>query len=244
MRLLRFYPLFFAVSLFLCVATSFAADVKLTADQMDFDTKTGLLRGSGNVILKREELKIVSDRCEGDYRGNSARMWGKVKAEGLWNGQPLAFSCQELKASFTAPESVSMMGSVDGRFGERALVCYEVEMIGDRFIATKVKNFSDKAEGFSMSCSMVKGLVDNENLQEFEAEGNVKMEVISRSDKSVTKISGGKAVFARERGSIIVSGGAVAIQKGRKVTAQNILFYPATNKIEAKGKPSISIEME
>lgn len=219
-------------------------DVRLTADNMHFDTKTGLLQGNGNVTLKRESLVIVSDKCEGDYKGNSARMWDNVKASGEWNQQSLEFSCKELKAQFNSPESVAMVGTVSGRFGDRFLECYEVEMIGDRFIATKVKKFQDKSEGLSLSCNRIKGLVLKENLHEFEAEGKVSIEIVNQRDKSVTKISGGKAVYSKDRGSIIMSGGAFAVQKGRKVTAQNIIFYPATSKIEAKGKPSISFEVE
>lgn len=224
--------------------TPIGSKVKLTADDMNFDTKTGLLQGSGNVTLNREDLTITSDKCEGDYKGNSARMWGNVKAHGKWNGQILNFSCKELKASFSSPESVAMAGSVKGQFGERYLECYDVEMVGDRFIATKVKKFQDKQEGFTLSCNSIKGLIVKENLHEFQAEGKVAMEIINQNDKSVTKISGGKAVYSKDRGSIIMSGGAVAVQKGRKVTAQNIIFYPATNKIEAKGNPSISFEVE
>lgn len=243
MRFLRFSAVFLVFALFLVPVSSFADKVTLTAERMDFDTKTGLLTGSGDVVLRREDLKITSDRCEGDYRRNFARMWGNVRIDGKWNGEDLSFSCLELKADFSGPQSVSMAGSVNGRFGQRSLDCYEAEMTGDRFIAAKVRNFSDKAEGFSLSCSSVKGLVDGDDLLEFEAQGGVKIEVTGRRDKKITRISGARAVFAKDRGSIIVSGGAVAIQKGRKVTADNILFYPATNKIEAKGKPSISIEM-
>lgn len=230
--------------LFVVVSISWGSDVRLTADNMHFDTKTGLLVGSGNVTLTRESLVVKSNKCEGDYRENSARMWDDVKADGDWNGQPLDFSCEELKAKFSSPESVAMTGSVKGSFGDRSLECYEVEMVGDRFIATKVKRFQDRSEGFSLSCNRIKGLVQRENLHEFEAEGNVSMEVSSKKDGSVTKISGGKAVYSKDRGSIIMSGGAFAVQKGRKVKAQNIIFYPATNKIEAKGKPSISFEVE
>ncbi|NCC96877.1 MAG: hypothetical protein EOM02_08560 [Synergistales bacterium] len=230
----------------LCIVTSLSwgSDVRLTADNMHFDTKTGLLLGTGNVTLTRETLVIKSNKCEGDYKGNSARMWDSVKADGDWNGQVLDFSCDELKASFSNPESVAMAGSVKGSFGDRSLECYDVEMVGDRFIATKVKRFQDKSEGFSLSCNRIKGLVQRENLHEFEAEGSVSMEIVNRKDGSITKISGGKAVYSKDRGSIIMSGGAVAVQKGRKVKAQNIIFYPATNKIEAKGKPSISFEVE
>lgn len=222
---------------------SYGSKVRLTALSMNFDTKTGLLAGSGDVVLQRDDMKITSDRCEGDYKGNSARMWGKVKIEGKWKGEDLSFACQELKAFFSDPESVAMVGSVEGTLGKRSLKCYDVEMIEDRFIATRVDRFSDKSEGFTLSCSSVKGLVLDGDLQEFEAEGKVQMEVLGKKDKSVTKISGSKAVFVKDRGSIIISGNAAAIQNGRKVTAQNIVFYPATNKIEAKGKPSISIEM-
>ncbi len=240
-------PISLALALALsCIVTSLSwgSGVKLTADNMHFDTKTGLLLGTDNVTLTRETLVIKSNKCEGDYKGNSARMWDNVKADGDWNGQTLNFSCDELKANFSSPESVAMTGSVKGSFGARSLECYEVEMVGDRFIATKVKKFNDKSEGFSLSCSRIKGLVQRENLHEFEAEGKVSMEVLNRKDGSITRISGGKAVYSKDRGSIIMSGGAVAVQKGRRVNAQNIVFYPATNKIEAKGKPSISFEVE
>ncbi len=238
------FLVFLALGVIPCYGNLVGSKVRLMAENMNFDTKTGLLQGSGNVTLKRDDLTITSDKCEGDYKGNSARMWGNVKAYGKWSDQSLDFSCQELKASFSTPESVAMVGSVKGKFGDRSLECYDIEMIGDRFIATKVKKFKDDSEGISLSCDTIKGFIVKENLQEFQAEGKVSMEIINQKDRSVTKISGGKAVYSRDRGSIIMSGGAVAVQKGRKVTAKNIIFYPSTNKIEAKGSPSISFEVE
>ncbi|MEA3284519.1 MAG: hypothetical protein U9Q00_06015 [Synergistota bacterium] len=220
------------------------AKVKLTADNMTFDTATGLLVGVGNVTLIREGLKVISDRCEGSYRENTARMWQNVRAEGTWSGESLSFHCQELSASFSKPEKISMVGSVEGRFGSRSLKCYDVEMIGDRFIATKVSRFKDDDEGLSLSCDRVKGAIVEGLLREFEAEGSVKMEIKHAKDGTVTKISGGKALYSKDRGSIVMSGGAVAVQRGRKITAKNVVFYPTTSKIEAKGNPKITFDVE
>ncbi|MCF4152196.1 hypothetical protein L2W58_10350 [Dethiosulfovibrio sp. F2B] len=246
MRLFKTALAVLLLSLFSIFSSPFicCAKVKLTADNMTFDTATGLLVGLGNVTLIREDLKVVSDRCEGSYRENTARMWQNVRAEGTWSGENLSFQCQELNASFSKPERISMVGSVEGRFGSRSLRCYDVEMIGDRFIATKVSRFQDDDEGISLSCDRVKGAIGDGMLREFEANGSVKMEIKHLKDGTLTKISGGKALYSKDRGSIVMSGGAVAVQRGRKITAKNVVFYPATSKIEAKGSPKITFDVE
>jgi lipopolysaccharide assembly outer membrane protein LptD (OstA) len=90
----------------------------------------------------------------------------------------------------------------------------------------------------------VKGAIVEGLLREFEAEGSVKMEIKHAKDGTVTKISGGKALYSKDRGSIVMSGGAVAVQRGRKITAKNVVFYPTTSKIEAKGNPKITFDVE
>lgn len=232
------------ILIFTVVSISSAEGVKLTADQMYFDTKTSLLEGTGNVVLQRGDLKVTSDRCEGDYKGNIARMWKNVHGYGDWNGQEVDFSCEEFKADLNSPETFSMTGSLKGRFGSRTLECREAVMSGEKFVAEKVSKFEEKTEGVSLSCSRIKGFVTEKALSEFIAEGKVKLNVINKKDSTVTRITGGKAIYSKERGSIIVSGGAVAVQRGRRVTAKNVVFYPATNKIEAKGKPQITFDVK
>ncbi len=221
-----------------------AGRVQLTADRMVFDTETELLRGSGHVTLREERMSVTSDRCEGNYRKNTARMWGNVMADGEWRGQPLSFSCQELKASFSSPRRLAMVGSVDGHFGQSRLICYDAELVGDRFIATKVERFEDQSEGIILSCQTIRGALDDEGLEEFEAEGSVRLEIVNRKDGKLSHISGGKAVYARGRGTVVMSGGALAVQDGRRISAQNVVYYPATGKIEAKGKPRVTFDVE
>ncbi len=221
-----------------------AGKVQLTADKMVFDTETGVLRGTGHVTLKQEEMSVTSDRCTGDYKKNTARMWGNVTADGNWQGQPLSFVCQDLKASFSSPGRLAMVGAVDGRFGGWRLVCYDAELVGEQFIATRVKRFEDQTEGMFLSCEAIRGALNDDGLNEFEAEGAVRLEFVNRKDGKLSRITGGKAVYARRRGTVVMSGGALAVQGGRRIAAQNIVYYPTTGKIEAKGKPRVTFDVE
>lgn len=74
--------------------------------------------------------------------------------------------------------------------------------------------------------------------------GSAKIHVQSKSGKAKeTKIECEKLVCSLEANLITATGEVLAIQEGRRITAQTLVYHPDTGRIEAKGMPRISVDL-
>ena len=48
-------------------------------------------------------------------------------------------------------------------------------------------------------------------------------------------LRGDRAVYSEERGSVVLSGNVRAVQKGRTLTSDSLVYFPDQNRVEALG---------
>lgn len=60
----------------------------------------------------------------------------------------------------------------------------------------------------------------------------------------VTDIHGDTLVYSFEKGTVTAEGNARAVQDGRRVSARTLIYYPDTGKLEAVGRPSITVDLD
>lgn len=74
--------------------------------------------------------------------------------------------------------------------------------------------------------------------------GGARILVTQKADKNkVTDIRCDTLVYSFKAGSVTASGNARAVQDGRRVSAKNLIYFPETGKLEAKGKPTITVDL-
>lgn len=192
--------------------------VKLVADSAtwtgDKSKKTdGTVEAFGKVLLTR----APKDRLNADYV--------------LWN---------------VGTENYKARGSVDGIFENRALKAAEATRIGDKFWARDVKRYEDMIQKFVLSARTVDGRLvkdaktGEERMEEMVANKDVVFDYVDKQGLK-TRVTGDKAVYAKARGTIVVSGGAKAVRSdGKTVTADTMVVHEDTRIIEGKGNSKVT----
>lgn len=239
------------IFLSLAVALSFAApafpaeptETQLSANVMDYDTVSGEFKVQGNVTLKRLDITITSEFGQANSKTEKARMWSKVKGWGTHQGEKLDFTCDRLESDFSVAEGdYTMTGSVDAVFGTRRLISELARLKGPNFYAAPVTRFEDSQRKLFLVCQKMQGDYDAQGLHHFVGTGDVYIHQIN-GQNDVTEIWSNRLVYNREKDSLTATGNARALQKGRRITARNLIYYPSTGKLEAQGSPRITVDV-
>lgn len=243
-----------------------AGQVKLTSDNLLYDPTSRLVRAEGNVHLEREELELRSNFAEGDPAGERFRAWGSVKAQ--WPSQKMELSAQEILVIDKSPRRMTASGqvvltrpqerlsasSLEWIFGPapeylakggvvaempgRVLETQEAGRKGDRFWASKVRRFEDRKEKLSLQAGRIDARIIGEEMSELSAEGQVSA-VVEGSDGNPVKLKGDRLLYSKAKGTVALVGNAEALQSGRVVRSQSILYDLSSRRIEAQGRPQL-----
>ena len=74
--------------------------------------------------------------------------------------------------------------------------------------------------------------------------GNAKLVVVENNDpKKKTDINCDMLIYSFKAGSVTATGNARAVQNERRINAKTLVYYPNTGKLEAKGKPTITVDI-
>lgn len=244
MRNIKWPVLMVALSLSIAtVASGAPVSTTLTADTMDYDTAKGFATARGKVVLTREGITVRAERGESYVDKQTARLWPNVTGSGIYEGQDLDFRCAELSGDFSGADMIlKMSGGMVMTYDVRYLEADWARMEGQFFEASKVTRFEDKERQVTMKSQSMKGRYDDKGLADFEAQGSV-YATQRNVKKELTELWGDKMTYQRDRDRFVVTGHARAAQVGRRLTAAMLYYYPSTGKLEATGRPRITIDM-
>jgi len=226
----------------LMISPALSAEMSLTSDQLEYNPEQEKVFASGNVHFSRNGLDIYSERCEGAIDGSYALFWDKLKGEGTLEGESLRFSADFLEARFGEDPYYAFKGKVDAVFGSKELKADMVELSGDVLNAENLEHFRDEVSGISVSGDHFHGRMEKGLILEFTITQKVRI-LLSDGTGKETLVQGQKAIYSKERGSLVVSGNARAVQGNRKITAENLVVFPESDRIEAKGNPRITFSI-
>ncbi len=74
------------------------------------------------------------------------------------------------------------------------------------------------------------------------ATGKVHIKQVA-ADGQITEIWGDRMVRSERNDSITATGNARATQEGRRITAEELIYYPTNGKLDARGRPQITVDL-
>jgi lipopolysaccharide export system protein LptA len=254
-----------AVSLFA------AGNAELRADSMNYDPKSRSIVALGNVYFASPEGEISADRGIGYTDGTTFEMEGN--ARGRFIAQSLDITCDFIMLERTSDrrivtasggvklsrdsgtlaadkvvwelgsENYSASGKVLLDFGNYLVDSDEASRDGNRFHARNVRRYEDRLRKMTITAAEAEGMMERGDITELIVDGGIVMNVAGERG-AYTKITGSRGVFSRDRGTLVISGGAFASQVGRNLSAANIVYHLDSGRVEALGdRPSIAFEM-
>ena len=247
-------------------APSAPSEVRLTADQLRFDPATERIEAAGNVRLLKDGADLRAANGQGSLQGKAFLLQGKV--QGVFPRERLSVRSDELLLTSEGGRQILeatgnvqldrdkdrvtaafLRWSVGGktylaRRGVRALFsayrleAEEVGRDGETLWAKEVRRYEDPREGLVLSASAVKGRLEGDQVGEMEVSGPLEGTFRGAKGESV-RVTGDRGIFSRDRGTVVVSGNARAVQSDRIVTAESLVLHLDTRRLEALGNPQL-----
>lgn len=247
-----------------------AQEMTLKADSLDYDPARGTVRARGNVTLSRDGVVLTAPQGEGTVEGKDFHLWGKV--HGTWKEKDIELDADDvlfrdagkglleakgkarIKTGTSVLEAESLTwdlaggdsyrasGEVRGQLGQRTFKAASFERNGENFIVREMKELSDPELGGRVSAPLVEGVLSGEEIETLKASGGVVIEADQNRNGPV-RVTGQKALYSKARGTLVVSGGARAVQKDRIISADSIVLHSRSGRLEALGNPRLTFPL-
>lgn len=245
-----------------------AEEASLQADELRYDPAFQQVRAQGQVSLRRGGMALDAQEAEGFLAEGRYRLWGGVK--GYWAERDVDIEAESLSyreeggLEVTAEGDVSLRredgelrcgevvwresgfihvtGGVEAHSGPRAVEADELLVEGEAFSVLGLRRFEDAEGGLVFRAAKVEGRLEGGTVVEATASGPVEA-LLTGSDGRVMVISGARALYSQERGTLVVSGAALARQEGRTLRADSLVLHLASRRIEALGSPKITFSL-
>jgi lipopolysaccharide export system protein LptA len=210
-------------------------DAQITADRMRFDSQSGDFLASGNVVIQAGGLTAHAPKGTGNIQNKEVHFTEGVLVSGDWQGDWVDLSSRAASLFFAQTPTYIAEGNVKGEFGKIWIDADKLYMKGDDIAALNVRRLEDREKDVVFGAEDVKGTLQKGVLSSMTAKRSVWLRGRPNSAGDAVDIRGDTAVYSVERGSVVISGGVKAIQKGRTLTSRSIVYFPNSNRVEAMG---------
>ncbi|MBR0151433.1 MAG: hypothetical protein IJP89_08730, partial [Synergistaceae bacterium] len=171
-----------------------------------------------------------------------------ITASGKWYGDKVDLQAGKLLLSFQDIPSCKFQGGVKGGLGTMKLDAERLTITGaggidepsgndrqTKFWIAKAHNLEDSSRGLSFGADSVEGIIIGGDLHELTAKKSVWLKGKPKSQEQAVSLKGDNALYSLERGSVVVSGHVVAVQGGRTLKSDSVVYFPDQNRVEAIG---------
>jgi len=228
----------------LCLPAQAATDqVSFSSNTMQYDIGAGRFYAEGDVTIKGRGIVIIATQANWQVNSKIFNLTGNITINGTWNGDNVKLSATSATAEFSENPVYILESGISGSLGKIAIDCEYLQMIGENIVAKTVHKLQDQKAGITFSATNINGKIDKGELTQAEAEGNIVIRGTPSKSSGIIELKGKKALYSTERGTVVVSGGVSATQNKRNLKADTIVFFPATNRIEALGNPRSQITL-
>ncbi len=218
----------------------------LSANRMRFDAETGDFLADGNVTITAGELRVDAPKGAGNVDRREVNFDEGIAASGKWQGDKIDITAGRMLLSFAEVPTCDFQNRVLGEVGTMRLDADwliltdfgGVSKTSDRrtrFIIVKAHKLEDIARGLSFGADTIEGYLQGGNLQEMTAKKNVWLRGQPKANGDPVNIRGDNALYSLARGSVVLSGHVVAVQGGRTLRSDSIVYFPEQNRVEALG---------
>lgn len=225
--------------LFLSISSAWGEELpdeaKLSADRMRFDSQTGDFLATGNVVIQADGLTLLAPRGTGNVKRKEVVFSEGVLISGDWQGDWVDLKAGSVSLTFGERAVYLIENGVKGDLGKITIDSDKLSLEGSEWVAVNVRLLEDREADLSFGAKNVQGTLADGILIHLTAENDVWLKGRPNNTGEVVDIRGNKAVYSVERGSVVLSGNVKAVQKGRTLTSQSIVYFPSLNRIEAIG---------
>jgi len=219
-------------------------EISLTSDTMQYDIEAGLFYAEGDVTIKARDIVIMATLASGHMNSRTFNLSGNITINGTWNGDNVNLAAVSATVEIGDRPVYTLESGISGTFGKIAIDCDYLQMVGNDITAKNVRKFQDQNAGITFSAENIKGKIENGELLQAEAEGRIVIKGTPGKSGDIVELKGKKAIYSIDRGTIVVSGGVSATQNKRTLYADSLVYFPVTNRIEAIGKPRITVNVD
>ena len=220
----------------------------LSANRMRFDAQTGDFLAEGNVTITAGELRVTAPIGSGNVDRREVHFDQGITASGKWYGDKVDIKAGKLLLTFADIPSCKFQNGVQGGFGTMKLDADRLTITGaggitdptpqdrqTKFWLVKVRNLEDTSRSLSFGADSVEGVIRNGDLYDLTAKKGVWLKGKPNSREDAVSIKGDNALYSLQRGSVVLSGHVVAVQGGRTLKSDSIVYFPDQNRVEALG---------
>ena len=231
-----------------CYTAELPDQATLSANRMRFDAETGDFLADGNVIITAGELKLTAPEGSGNVDTRIVNFDKGITASGKWYGEKVSLRAGKVSLSFQDIPSCKFLGGVKGSMGTMNLDADRLTITGTggvdkpsgndtqtKFWITNARNIEDTSRGLSFGADSVEGLLKAGDLHELTAKKSVWLKGRPKSQEDPVSLKGDNALYSLARGSVVVSGHVVAVQGGRTLRSDSVVYFPDQNRVEALG---------
>jgi lipopolysaccharide export system protein LptA len=211
------------------------SEAQLSADRMRFDSRSGDFLATGRVVIRAGGLTVHASRGTGNIATKEVHFEEGIAASGDWRGDPVDLTAGSISLYFAQTPTYIADGGVKGSVGDLFVDADKFYMKGPDIAAKGVRRLENRALDIAFGAESLHGVISDGVLTALTAEKNVWLRGRPGADGETADIRGDTAVYSVERGSVVLSGNVRAVQKGRTLTSESIVYFPANNRIEAIG---------
>ena len=220
----------------------------LSANRMRFDAQTGDFLADGNVTIQAGELNVEAPTGSGNVDRREINFTDGITATGKWQDVDVDIKSGRLLLSFFEVPTCRFQNGVRGNYGPMTIDADGLILVGiggftdpteidthTRFLVANVRNLEDKSRELKFGANSIEGVLREGNLEEMTADKNVWIKGRDKGKNQAVSLRGDRAVYSVERGSVVVSGHVIAIQGGRTLKSDAVVYFPDESRVEALG---------
>ena len=215
-------------------------EAQLSADRMRFDSRSGYFEATGNVVIKADGLTVRAPQGTGNVKNKEIHFTEGIVASGDWQGEWIDLVAGSISLYFAQTPTYTVEGGVKGDLGRIYVDADKLYMKGVDISAKGVRRLEDRETDVAFGAEDVFGTLVDGVLTSMTAKSKVWLQGRPNSLGDMVDIRGDTAVYSVERGSVVLSGNVRAVQQGRSLTAQSLVYFPSNNRIDALGDSTLS----
>ena len=235
--------------------------VSLSANRMRFDSQTGDFLAEGNVIIKAGDLTVTAPKGTGNVERQEVFFDSGIKAFGKWQGEKIDLNANKVALTLHDDPTCKLEGNVKGGYATAKFDADKVTLVGTggitgltqpsnrnnqtKFWLVNARNLEDTSKKIAFGAGNIEGVIRRGVLQDLTARKNVWLKGRPQANKSSSKarlssnepvnLRGDNAVYSLIKGSIVLTGNVSAVQGGRTLKSDSLVYFPDQNRVEAMG---------
>lgn len=220
----------------------------LAANRMRFDAETGDFLADGDVTITAGELQVNAPTGTGNIDTKLINFDNGITASGKWQGDKVDIKAGKLSFSFGDVPVCRFQNRVKGGVGTMYLDADRLTLTGmggvstptrkdvqTKFSVVKARSVEDRSKGLTFGADSVEGVLRAGDLYDMTAKKNVWLKGKPKAQEDPISLKGDNAIYSLTRGSVVVSGHVVAVQGGRTLRSDSLVYFPDQNRVEALG---------